>query len=417
MSKLEYLLCEMTTLIKLRLKIIFRDKFSVGICLFSLIIITFILGTLSINAVERSKIPIGVVDLDNTDSSRNMLRRLKDNSSLYLYTKGEKELNRMMKEEQLDSVFVIEKGFEKKIQNGDDQKLISMYYLKNKQENRILSDIVAGDFLYNVTLWNGFRKYLSYSEHEKFTPKSMAEYMDYAKGIDESTEYNFSFDVKFLNTVNNRQVKNEWNNEIIYDRIIFIILSMLIAFIQIFFVTSLITEKERGITKRIELLSFTKRIVSISNYLALTILNIALSILFTFILVMNIKALVAKDFINVFIIMLLYSCLMSGIFMLLCRGLSKISTLQFCGTIYILLSGVVDFLRLLEGNLPSKILNISKIIPNCLFNQGLTDIIIKGNIVNNVQSREILAMWILFIIMMLLLPSIKIISLLKVRKA
>lgn len=387
MSKYKKMTHELVTFIQLRLKIIFHDKLNVVLMMITLGVFAVLLGTLSSSARDKSRIPVGVVDYDTSISSTRVLNLLENNKSLYLYQDTFNNLEKMLEEEQLDAIFVIEKGFENKIKEAKANKLISVYYLEGKEESKILSDIVAADFVDEVTLWRSIHKYVSYQT--KNFQSASKEYLDYIEKRNEDREYNFQFDVEYR-TDSGEHGRDQSqsvgtseqgiNNEIIYYKVVMIILTLFLSFLQLYFMTSILHEKEKGILKRLRVLPSNDVTMICGNFLAIGILNVCLSVLFTTILTIHFASFSLLAIFQFCLGILLYTLVMESLFLLMSQWFHSGISIQLAGTIIIFILGTLGALPIFGGILPTKLLNISKFIPNYLFIQEFTDIIIYGNL-------------------------------------
>ena len=93
------------------------------------ILVPAIMATILMNSVfsqEGSRIPIAVVDEDNTAFSKFVVDRIKENMALKVNIINQKTAEEMVSSNRLEVAFIISRGFEKKIKQGEYSDLIKM---------------------------------------------------------------------------------------------------------------------------------------------------------------------------------------------------------------------------------------------------------------------------------------------------
>jgi hypothetical protein len=268
---------------------------------------------------------------------------MKQVPSLYVYEEDETSLKKLLHSEQLSAIFVIEEGYEKAIQAGKTDELITMFYLKNNGTVKIISDIFAGEMLYKIGLYKGYNLYkaLPFSRVDESTDSeegelvshrfSEHEYLEYAQGLTKSTDFDFGFDISMINVERNKEISDKLNNSVIYQQIIWGILGMLLSFIAMIMATGIVIDKEIGLDKRIGISLLRTRKVDFSHLGAmLTVLSI-----FSLILCILVGSKV-PDFnlligASLYLLMLLFSLVMGLWFVLLGKVIRKVGKYQYIG--------------------------------------------------------------------------------------
>ena len=157
----EYFL-DIINIVMLRFKLLFSNKI-----LFVTIGLFFLIATLTINtffieAKDKSTIPIGIVDRDNSSHSRLMIDNLKNNRLIkvnvydsnandnFEWNSRKKELINNVEKNEINALFIIKKGFGENIENRRFEKIIEDYYCSNQKYYQIISDIVLSSILDDV---------------------------------------------------------------------------------------------------------------------------------------------------------------------------------------------------------------------------------------------------------------------------
>lgn len=91
-------------------------------------IITTIMIITATNAIQdETKVPVGIVLGENTPLAENLFESIKENPLIRVYELTEPEAIDQLNKHELDSVFVIKKGYEDKINRGSRDRLIIGY--------------------------------------------------------------------------------------------------------------------------------------------------------------------------------------------------------------------------------------------------------------------------------------------------
>ena len=383
----------MNNIYLIRMKLIFQDKMTCIVMLVTLLLFLFIMNSLSLGAQEKSSIPIGLINLDHTESAEQLAENVRQVPALFVYEGDKTSLMKLLYEEQINSIFVINEGYEESIQRGKSNKLITMYYLEDNKTAKIISDIIAGEMLFKISLYKGFNLYKSLPVNKNKNDNSDSEigeldskrytedeYLNYAQKLLESSDYNFSFDITLVNVEKNEEVGKKIDNSMLYQQIIWAILGMLLSFVAMFMVTGIVLDKEMGLDKRIRISSLRIRTVDYSHLFAiLTVLSIY-SLLLCILVGSKLKEFTLWQGGSLYLLLLLFSLCLALWFILLGKVIRQVGRYQYIGSFSILLFGFIGFFYLVKSFVNSELLNISYFIPNSWFIQGFTDIILNTSL-------------------------------------
>jgi ABC-2 type transport system permease protein len=98
---------------------------------------------------EDVAIPIALVDEDHTNFSKMVIERIIGEQSQRIDLKVMKRdgAERLLLKNDLDSVFVIKEGFQKKLLNGDEEELIDVWITESSIANGIFQEVLAGEIM------------------------------------------------------------------------------------------------------------------------------------------------------------------------------------------------------------------------------------------------------------------------------
>jgi hypothetical protein len=373
----------------MRIKLIFQDKMTSFVLIISSILFLLIITFLSNSAEERSSIPIGLLNLDKSDSSNQLVTDLKGVPAFYIYEDKEEKLKDLLYDEQISAYFVIEEGYEKAIQVGRNIDLVTMYYLEGSQSSKILSDIFAGEMLYKMSLYkslylyNSLKQNQEINEHNEIHFMNDDEFINYMNQLIDKKDFDFAFDIKMIHVKSGSLSvgNNTSNNAILYQQVIWGILGMVLSFIILFIGgAGLIQEKELGIDKRLKLVNSHPFWKDCNYLLIMLMITGILSTIIIFIIGLRLPEFTAMDGLNLFILNCLFVGVVGAGFLLITKFIRKLGMYQLVGVITILFMGICGFLSVVKGLIPIYVLNLLKFTPNNWFIQGFTDIIINNTL-------------------------------------
>ncbi len=365
-----------------RLKLIIQDKQNCVILICTFLVFLLVMNSLSFGAAKRSSIPVGILNLDDSISANQLVEDLKEVPSLFIYEEERHILNNLLYEEQISTIFVIEEGYEKSIQSGKTKELITMYYLKDNENAKIISDIFAGEMLYNICLNKGYRLYkkLPIEGIDSSSIFTKQEYFKYAQGLMDSADFDFTFDISMITHDGKITEKQTLSNSIIYQQILWGILGMLLSFLAMILAASIVLEHETGVYKRVGISLLHPAMIDISHLAVMLTITSVFSLPMCMLIGNKISAFTFTKGIGLYLLIVLYSTVIGLWFILLAKIIGKVVKYQYLGVLSIAIFGVLGFINLITGFLKSNLLNISKIVPNSWFIQGFTDIILNDTL-------------------------------------
>ncbi len=369
---------DMIWILLLRIKLIVKDATTIVALLSSLLIFSIVIHALSSSAEEQSALPVGFVDYDKSRESESLMEQLSELPAIRIVEGEEKELQKLLLDEMVNAVFVIEEGYEKQLKKGRPDEVITVYYVDSDKASTIISDIVAGEMLYPISLYKSIRMYegLPY-DREKL---SAEEYKTYIENLLEgSTDFDFAFRMIYANPDRSIEGEEPLSNSIIYNQVIFGILGILVSFIAMFLISGVVRDREMGVEERLKVSKFHTLKLDIGNYGSVLLIEGFIAILFSALIYHQLGITDGRLYLSAYLLILLYAMLLGGILLLIAKVVKSIITYQMLCSVLILIMGGLGFYRLLSGLSEALSLGVLKIIPNSWFIQGFTDIIVYGN--------------------------------------
>lgn len=358
---------DLKTQMQMRLVLLFRDSLSRAVYLISAIIFILILSSLNLHAEERSSIPVGIVDRDQSDYSIRLIQDLKEVSAIYLYEGELEELETLLLDGYISSIFVIKPGYEANIKKGETKELLELYSGKDDKTSVILSDIVAGRMMERISFHIGLNQYLSLSEDSAKNgarERSAENYTAYARKLRESGELDFAFRITYVDFEDENIPQEVLSNSIIYQQMIVGMLAMLLSFVTLFTFTSLQMEREQGLCIRRKLSCCTPFAEAAGNIVSILMLGGILCVIVSVSMGLVIKD---KGVVNLvlplFFLSLLYIFSISILYLLLSVITKTVFRYQAAGAAVTLLLGFLGFVSVFSEVLPINI-DWIRFIPN-----------------------------------------------------
>src|SRR5690625_178530 len=91
------------------------------------LLITFIINYLVLAVESDTKLPISVIQEENTEMSEALIESIKMTDYLRVVDLDKKEALNQLKKNELEAVFVIKTGYERQIKRGGRNKLVEAY--------------------------------------------------------------------------------------------------------------------------------------------------------------------------------------------------------------------------------------------------------------------------------------------------
>ncbi|WFR59842.1 ABC transporter permease [Anaerocolumna sp. AGMB13025] len=375
----------------IRLKTIFDHKLTSILMVVSVISFLFVINTLSFHAKERSSVPVGIVNLDTSQSADDVVEAIKKVPAFYVYEGKEKELKDLLYKEEIRAYFIIREGYEKSIRNGKTDELITMYYLEGDESAKILSDLIAGEMLYKICLYKGYNLYKALPFGSKSLGASGSlnrkeelseqEYMEYANSLLTSPDFDFAFDIRMVDS-SNQDSAGSIGNSILYLQAVWGITAMLLSFMAMLLTAVTVYEKEQGIRQRVKITLNKHYYMDVNHFTVTFCLLSIITLLLSLGLFFQVPGLGLAGACKIFFLSELFLAVMILWFLLLGNLTVRTVRYQLLGVFSVLIFGFLGFFSLAAGFFDNKLLNISKIIPNCWFIKEFTVIILNTNLEN-----------------------------------
>ncbi|MFJ5716244.1 ABC transporter permease [Neobacillus sp. NPDC093127] len=128
-----------------KIREILRHPLSLVLIFFIPLGLTLIVGHLVEKGQKQLEIPIAIIDKDHSDFSRLLVERISGQDKLHLYKVSGEKASLLLLRNDVDSVFVIKKGFQKRLLNGEREGIIEVWTSPSSMAEGIVREVIASE--------------------------------------------------------------------------------------------------------------------------------------------------------------------------------------------------------------------------------------------------------------------------------
>ena len=106
---------------------------------------TILLGSFLEKQQKELVIPVGVVDLDESDFSKEIISGMNKQEMLMIYETSPEEGSELLERNEVDSVFVIKDGFQEQLLKEEREEMIELWVSPNSVLSGVIQEVVASE--------------------------------------------------------------------------------------------------------------------------------------------------------------------------------------------------------------------------------------------------------------------------------
>ena len=367
-------------LIATRMKILFRKKILIVLSILAPLILLMFVATIFTRPSFFDKVPIAVIDEDNSVTSKRILEGMSHDSSLKCTVIKRADISKNLNDNFVQGVYILNFGLEENLKKQKFDKLITVHYLPHNVFAPGITDVIAGQLLYYVC---GVKS-ASIGEAAMSKNADMNVYDDIIKynlSHINDTDFNLPLKIKSISP----NVKKE-NVALVKGDIVSkqFSLGMVIIFSTLFLLSgsaTIMKSRASGVYKRIKAAGVPYSYLLLSDVIS-NILSGSFVVLlqFSFLYkVMDIRGF--RSFVLVIISCIIYMFCMSNLFVLLTRVFKSYITFQSIMPVFILFMGLIGGCLWSIELMPQKIILMAHLMPTYYIHNSITNLILyNGNI-------------------------------------
>lgn len=373
------------------MKTIFNNKLLLILSILIPLIFFQLIGIVFSNSDNFSKIPIALIDNDNSIYSKKIIRNLENSELLRTINTNFENAISLLKKNKIEAIYIIKKGFYQNILNDTTNKMVELYYLEDSFVAKATSDIVASEILPIISDFKT-AKNVAYL-YEKYNISSYNEAFDnslnFSNLLREKNE--FILPIKFIikNPKSSIKVDSLNNNIILKNSVIGLCISFTTIFL-FFSSSTILKEKNSNVINRLRLIGYNNVYITLSNIIGIFFIGISLIILQFIIFLFYIDISSGIQFLNALIIFITYILSISCLIVLLTTIFNNNISFQSFALPFVM------FLALLGGSFfsielfPKEALVLAKLNPFYWANDGLFKIIVLDLPFNIIKKNLVL---------------------------
>ena len=320
----------------IRLKLLLQDKPAVFCYLASVVILLILFVGLDNAAEDRSAVPIGLVVNDDSIEADELAEKIRQNKAFFVYEKNQDELEGMLMDDYINSIFIIDKGSGEKLLAGDTDKMLTVISGEDDRMSVILSDIIAGDMVYDISLHKSYNKYRTLGDKSTMTRD---EYKAYTDAYLSNPEFNMPIEFKYMESKVGNISEREVTNGMIYRQMIAGMICMLLSIVAFTACNGICLEHEKGIRRRRDNTPKDHLAQSLVDFLAVYLFTLPVGFFAGYLL----KGISGAAISCVYLLVILLICFAAA------RFIKSLSAYQLVGVIIVAGLGVAGFVSAFSG--------------------------------------------------------------------
>lgn len=287
----------------LRLKLFTRNKRLVClVCIFSVfcsIFLNYFYSTLN----NSTRIPIGVIDEDRSELSKNIIEQFRKNQIFDTVQIKENEIEKVIKDFKVSAVFVFKEGFERDLHADNYKEVVKVYSLRDNEFSGVLCDVAAGDIMYDAALSKGTNMLYSLFEKKNINidRNKLREMIEEYSSKDFAEEkYILPINYKYAveSNENGIETKSISDNRVLLIRVFISINLIIILLFMLFMCSSIIKERNSNVFIRFKAVGVSVRSYLFSNAASVFIIGFVIAVIICTFLNMSLYKLTIVEYTN-----------------------------------------------------------------------------------------------------------------------
>ncbi len=395
-------------LIKTRMKILLRKKMLITLSIIAPLISLIFVASIFNRPSFFDKIPIAIIDEDNSATSKKIIEGLGHSNSLTCTVIKKSEINKNLNDSLVQGVYIFNSGLEKNIENQNLENLITVHYLPHNLFAPGITDVIASELLYYVC---GVKSAVTGQEViQKTTGIDVYDdIITYNLSSINDSKSNLPLKIKSISPNTKKENGAMIKGDIVSKQFA---LGMVIIFSTLFLLSgsaTIMKTRASGVYKRIQAAGVPYSYLLLTDVIS-NILSGGFVVLlqFTFLYkVLEIQS--VRSYGLVIISCLIYIFCMSNLFVLLTRIFKSHIAFQSIMPVFILIIGLLGGCLWSIELMPQNLILVAHLMPTYLIHNGITNLILyNGNIADILfNSTLLIGYGIVFMIINLIIERIK----------
>jgi len=155
-------------LLQQNIKLFFKNRILVLTTLLFPIVFYVFFSVLFTSYDDVHKIPVAVIDHDQSRISIDIMDKLNHHHALNVTTPDLKEAEKLLENNRIEAIFILKEGFEDKIKASDYEDAIQLIHLDKSAVGPALSDILASEVMMPIAVYKAANESLRFEKSHDY---------------------------------------------------------------------------------------------------------------------------------------------------------------------------------------------------------------------------------------------------------
>lgn len=341
----------------LRLKLILSDRIATVCYALCAVVMLSVFFNMNLHASDNSKVPMGLLCESDSPVAVRLRDRLLGSDALRVTEGTMDELEELLMDGYIGSIFVIGDDYEEKLREGLREDLIKVISPSDDTSSIIVQDIVAGYMMYDVCFFRTYDEYrtLPGNGTDILTEE---EYAAFVAEVAEDPDYGFDFDIRYVDIENPDKPDISVTTAMIYRQIIAGLIGMLLLVLVVCGCNGFALEHGQSISKR-------RRTTGGNLYAAYALEMLAVLVYLTPAVLLSALIMIKESGPTGAVVIFLLGEALCAFFVPVCFALTRVvgsaSSYQLVGTVVCLVFGACGFISTFSALTGTQVLGATPV--------------------------------------------------------
>ena len=341
----------------LRLKLLLSDRIATVCYALCAVVMLSVFFNMNLHASDNSKVPMGLLCESDSPVAVRLRDRLLGSDALRVTEGTMDELEELLMDGYIGSIFVIGDDYEEKLREGVREDLIKVISPSDDTSSIIVQDIVAGYMMYDVCFFRTYDEYrtLPGNGTDILTEE---EYAAFVAEVAEDPDYGFDFDIRYVDIENPDKSDISVTTAMIYRQIIAGLIGMLLLVLVVCGCNGFALEHGQSISMR-------RRTTGGNLYAAYALEMLAVLVYLTPAVLLSSLIMIKESGPAGAIVIFLLGEALCALFILICFALTRVvgsaSSYQLVGTVVCLVFGACGFISTFSSLTGTQVLGATPV--------------------------------------------------------
>ena len=341
----------------LRLKLLLSDRIATVCYALCAVVMLSVFFNMNLHASDNSKVPMGLLCESDSLVAVRLRDRLLGSDALRVTEGTMDELEELLMDGYIGSIFVIGDDYEEKLREGVREDLIKVISPSDDTSSIIVQDIVAGYMMYDVCFFRTYDEYrtLPGNGTDILTEE---EYAAFVAEVAEDPDYGFDFDIRYVDIENPDKSDISVTTAMIYRQIIAGLIGMLLLVLVVCGCNGFALEHVQSISMR-------RRTTGGNLYAAYVLEMLAVLVYLTPAVLLSSLIMIKESGPAGAVVIFLLGEALCALFILICFALTRVvgsaSSYQLVGTVVCLVFGACGFISTFSSLTGTQVLGATPV--------------------------------------------------------